>query len=56
MAVQLSVTDFYKSDVDILTQGQQTDFYVTSPVGGCWFEPPDTRQQCLTDAGYGYGP
>lgn len=56
MVVQLSVTDFYKSDVDILTQGQQTDFYVTSPVGGCWFEPPETRQQCLTDAGYGYGP
>jgi len=56
MVVQLDVTGFYISEVDVLTQGEDTNFYITSPVGGCWFEPAETRQQCLTDAGYGYEP
>lgn len=51
MDVQLSVVDYFKQDIDVINHGAETDFYRTSPVGGCWFiEDMTEREACLYGA------
>lgn len=47
MSVVLDVNSYYKSDVDIITQGAETMFYQTSPEGPCWFvQDPAEQESC----------
>lgn len=47
MSVVLDVNSYFKSDVDVITQGAQTDFYRTSPEGPCWFiQDPAEQESC----------
>lgn len=41
--ITLDVTAYYKSAEDILTAGQESEFYRTSPVGQCFF----SQDECL---------
>ena len=38
-AVTLTLDSYFKMEADIITQGSGTDFFRTSPEGGCWFAP-----------------
>ena len=38
-AVTLTLDSYFKMEADIITQGSDTDFFRTSPEGGCWFTP-----------------
>lgn len=50
--VVMDVAASYVQTLDIVTQGQQSIFYQTSPVGGCWFLPsPEEQQSCLESKG-----
>ena len=47
-SVSLAVSTYFKSATDILIQGEQTDFYRTSPEGGCFFiQDQIERENCL---------
>jgi len=47
-SVSLAVSSYFKSTTDILIQGEQTDFYRTSPEGGCFFiQDQVEREACL---------
>ena len=47
-SVALDMTGYYKADVDIITEGASSTFYITSPEGGCWFiEDESEREACV---------
>ena len=47
-SVSLAVNSYFKSTTDILTAGEQSDFYKTSPEGGCFFIQDEVeRNNCL---------
>ena len=47
MSVVLDVNSYFKSDVDIVTQGAETMFYRSSPQGPCWFiQDPAEQESC----------
>lgn len=35
--VTFALDSYYKTSIEIITQGENTDFFRTSPEGGCWF-------------------
>jgi len=37
--VTFALDNYFKSSVDVITQGSQTEFFRTSPEGQCWFSP-----------------
>ena len=46
--VTLDVAGYFKSNTDIINQGAQSTFFITSPEGGCWFiEDQTERETCL---------
>jgi len=48
MNVELSVMDYYVTEIEVIDHGATTMFYHTSPEGGCWFvEDPTEKEQCL---------
>lgn len=53
MSVMLDVNSYFMQDAEIMSVGAQSDFYYTSPEGGCWFA--QDREACLTELGV-YGP
>ena len=38
-AVTLTLDSYFKMTTEIITEGSNTDFFRTSPEGGCWFAP-----------------
>lgn len=38
-SVTFALDGYFKIEADILTQGSDTEFFRTSPEGGCWFSP-----------------
>lgn len=46
--VALDLNSYYKADVDILTEGANSMFYHSSPVGPCWYiSDPAEREACV---------
>jgi len=43
--VTFALDNYFKSSVDVITQGSQTEFFRTSPEGQCWFSPDP--EECL---------
>lgn len=38
-AVTLTLDSYFKMTTEVITEGSNTDFFRTSPEGGCWFAP-----------------
>jgi polyhydroxyalkanoate synthesis regulator phasin len=38
-AVTLTLDSYFKLTTEVITEGSNTDFFRTSPEGGCWFAP-----------------
>ena len=48
MTASLDLAGYFKTDLEILNAGVDSLFYVSSPVGGCWFiEDPVERESCI---------
>lgn len=48
MNVELSVMDYFVTEIEVIDHGATTMFYQTSPEGGCWFiEDPTEKEQCM---------
>lgn len=48
MTTSLNLAGYFKGNVEIINQGEQSTFYITSPEGGCWFIQDQTeREACL---------
>ena len=46
--VMLDMNAYFKSNIDIITEGSTSTFYTTSPEGGCWFiEDPTEKEACM---------
>jgi hypothetical protein len=46
--VALDLNSYYKADVDILTEGANSMFYHSSPVGPCWYiSDTEEREACV---------
>ena len=37
--VTFALDNYFKSSIDVITQGSETEFFRTSPEGQCWFSP-----------------
>ena len=47
-SVALSMSGYFKSNTDIINQGVESTFFITSPEGGCWFiEDQTERETCI---------
>ena len=47
-AVTLTLDSYFKLTTEVITQGSDTEFFRTSPEGGCWFAPD--YEACLNGA------
>lgn len=48
MTASLDLAGYFKTDLEILNAGVDSLFYVSSPVGGCWFiEDPIEKESCI---------
>lgn len=45
MSTIIDLSGYFKSVADLVSQGEQSIFFTTSPEGGCWFQP--NAEECL---------